>query len=329
MTVKKSTYILCIESSKKRGMGHLFRSLLYAEYLDKNNINYIVLINDDINSIKILREKNLPYVIVDYYGDFKWVAEIIKKYNASVWIEDKFETPDLMAQSIKKNKILFCCIDDFSKGAVYSDINFAGMLYLTGNRVYGGKKYIGSEYVILNPEINKYKNKHLQIENIIVSLGGSDPFGATVEVVQELTKTNFNVEVIIGPNFGYKKELDRVNKKNYIIKQNIPSLIKEISRFDFAITGGGITCCEANALGVPCLIIANAPHEVFTGKHMQKIGGAVYAGLHNEWNKNLIFDLNKLDINKMSNIGLKKFDTCAVERIFTIIKQEEEVFYER
>lgn len=329
MIKNKSMYALCIESSKNRGMGHLFRLLLYVEYLQNKNIDYIILINNDINSISILEEKNLSYEIVDYYNDYNWVTNIINKYNITVWVEDKFETSDLMGQSIKKNNILFCCIDDFSYAANYSDINFAGMLYLTGNTVYGNKQYKGTEYVVLNSDINKYRKEHKKLQNIIVTLGGSDPFGATVEVIEELIKTNYNVEIVIGPNFAYKKELEQVNMGRYEVKQNIPSLIEEIAKFDFAITGGGGTCCEANALGVPCLIIANAPHEVFTGKHMQKIGGAIYAGLHGEWDRNIISRLHKFDIRKMSNIGLKTFDTCAVERIFNIIKKEEEVYYER
>jgi len=329
MLKEDAVYILCIESSKTRGMGHLFRSLLYASYLKSKNREFIILINHDENSIAILKSKNLPYEIVDFSDESDWESAMIKKYHATVWLEDKFETPNRMAENIKKNKeVLFCCIDDFSDSAMLADISFAGMLYLTGNTVRGKKIYSGPEYVILNPEINQYRRERTKVENVIVSLGGSDPFGATVEVVEALQHTVYNVAIIIGPNFDYKDELDKVNVKGFPVKQYVPSLIEEFSKFDFAITGGGGTCCEANAMGLPCMIIANAPHEVYTGKHMQQLGGCIYAGLHGDWNRILISELQQLDIQKMSSTGIKIFDTDAIKRIFTIIEERKENGYE-
>ena len=57
---------ICIESSNSRGMGHLFRSLLYAEFLKKRNEQFIYLINNDEPSLKILSEKGIDYIIVDF-----------------------------------------------------------------------------------------------------------------------------------------------------------------------------------------------------------------------------------------------------------------------
>ena len=303
-------------------MGHLFRSLLYADYLDSVDEKYIVLINNDRNAIDILISKNIPYRIVDYNDNTDWQTQIIEQLNANVWIQDKFETSQEMAKNIKKNNILFCTIDEFGFGADYCDIHFAGMLYLTGNEIKGKKIYYGPEYVILNPEIEKYRKMRSNINNIIISLGGSDPYGLTIEIVKYISEFDYNVEIVIGPNFDYRQELDAVNIKNYIVKQNIPSLIQEFSKFDYAITGGGVTCCEANACGIPCAIFANAPHEINTGKFMEKRGGAVYVGSYEGWNKSVIDDISKANVEKMSLAGMKTFDAKAIERIFTTIKQE-------
>ena len=315
-------YIICVECSKTRGMGHFFRSLLYASYLKESDIPFVILINDDKKAIEILNEKRIPFRIVNFADNSDWETPLIKQLNANVWIQDKFETNEKMALNIKKNNILLCAIDEFGSGAIYCDLHFAGMIYLTGNVIKGKRIFSGSEYVILNPEINKYKKIRTNVSKVVVSLGGSDPFGMTIDIVREISKTKLDVEIIIGPDFDYKSELNEVNVNNYPILQNVPSLIAEFSKFDFAITGGGVTCCEANACGLPCLIIANAPHEINTAKYMDSMGGAIYGGSFESWNKSLIGKITDFDINKMSKNGMTIFDTKAIERIFSIIKKE-------
>lgn len=303
-------------------MGHFFRSLLYASCLNKNGKQFIILINDDTKAVEILKSKKLPFIIVDFNDSSDWVTPIINQYHATVWIQDKFETTIEMAQNIMNNNILFCAIDEFGPGAELCDLHFAGMIYLTGHEVRGKKIFCGSEYVILNPEIDQYRRERTSTSRIIVSLGGSDPFGMTVKIVEKLSRTDYDVEVIIGPDFDYREQLDIANIKAYPVLQNVPSLIGEFSNFDFAITGGGITCCEANSCGLPCMIIANAPHEINTGRYMESKGGALYGGSFKGWNPDLIDKIKDLDIKSMSLAGMKTFDTKAIERIFSIIEME-------
>ena len=315
-------YIIGVESSKTRGMGHFFRSLLYASHLQQKGEPFLLLINNDPRALDILKEKELPFRVVDYGDGSDWQTPIIKSYQADVWLQDKFETSSLMALNIKKNNVLLCAVDEFGPGGEYLDIHFAGMIYLTGHKIHGKRIYCGSEYVVLNPEIEQYKKLRTKVSNVIVSLGGSDPFGMTVDVVKQLSSTDLSVEVVVGPDFDYFDRLLQVNTRNYPILQYVPSLIEEFSKFDFAITGGGVTCCEANACGLPCAIIANAEHETRTGAFMEGKGGAVYAGSYNGWDRSVLDKIQKLDIEKMSRAGMSAFDTKAIERIFSIIEQE-------
>lgn len=315
-------YILCIESSRMRGMGHLFHCLLYANYLKEHRSKFIVLINEDAAALRILQENEIPYELVDFADESDWESVLIKKYTADVWLEDKFETSEFLASHVKKNKqVLFCMVDDFSQTAEMVDLYFGGMIFLTGKPIYAKHYFAGTEYVILNKEIDIYKKQRINFSKIIVSLGGSDPYGNTVEVVKELSKTDYDVEVVIGPDFVYREQLTAANSRNFPIKQFVPSLIKEFSRFDFAITGGGGTCCEANASGLPCMIIANAEHEKHTGIYMQKQGSCIFAGDYENWDRNIIKNLSELDIATMSERAMALFDTRAVERIFQKIEQ--------
>lgn len=315
-------YILCIESSNSRGMGHLFRALLYVEYFKSHNIDFMLLINNDLNSLKILESKKIEYVIVDFADtESNWEKDIIEHNAVNVWINDKFETSWEMGKHISDTKILFCLIDDVGKGEVFADIHFVGMIYPTRKDIKGKYVFFGNEYIILNPEIAQYRRIRSEMKKIVVSLGGSDPHGVTIEVVKALMQHSYDVTVIIGPNFKFKKELDALNKGHFPVCQNVPSLIETFYEYDLAITGGGVTCCEANAAGLPCVIVANAPHEENTGRYMESLGGCVYAGSHENWNRKILGSLQELDIHKMSLCGLNNFYLDTVERIMKKIEE--------
>lgn len=308
---------LGIESSNSRGMGHLFRSFLYVDYLNNQKKEFIYLINDDERSIKILKERNTPYIIVDYHDtQSKWEQRIIDEFGVDIWINDKFETSEEMARNIKEKGIMFALIDDIGPGEILADIHFVGLISFTKKSFRSSNTLIGMDYVILNKEIDLYKRERKSINNIIVSFGGSDPYCNTLSVVKYLINTNYNFDITIGPNSKCENELRELCNGRYKIYQNVPSLIELFSHYDMVITGGGVTSCEANAAGLPCVIIANAPHEINTGKYMEKFGGCIYAGSYQAWDKQIIDSIKDFDISAMSLNGMKVFKTDAVDRIF-------------
>lgn len=314
-------YIICIESSNKRGMGHLFRALLFIDYFKKNHIEYLCLINNDLKSLQILDRYKINYIVIDFDDIYSnWEQAVIKKYHVDVWINDKFTTSIEMGKHISQTGILFCMIDDIGNADIYSDIHFAGMIYPTKKNIQGRKTYCGNEYIILNPEIIMYQRKRENLKKIIVSMGGSDPHDVTLSIVREFKKYQYDVDIVIGPNFKNKKGLLELNKGRFEIFQNIPSLIEKFYDYDLAITGGGVTCCEANASGLPCMIIANAPHEENTGKYVEALGGAYYLGNYEEWDQRIFSELETLNLSKMSQKGIDSFYLDTIQRIMKIIE---------
>ena len=312
---------LGIESSSLRGMGHLFRSLLYVKYMQKHSIEYIYLINNDKKSIAILKRNAIKFIVVDYDDkQTRWEHKIIDKYNVNIWLNDKFETSEEMALHIKEKNIYLALIDDIGDGEIHADINFVGLISFSKNNFRSKNIESGMEYVVLSEDINLYKYIRKGLKKIIVSFGGSDPFNNTISVVKKLMNCNYLFDVTIGPNAKFEKELEALNDGRFRIYKNVPSLIELFSHYDLAITGGGVTCCEANAAGLPCIIVANAPHEINTGKNMQKFGGAIYAGSYKGWDSSILDELNNLDIENMSKKGMDVFKTNAIDNIFSYIK---------
>ncbi|OGH99714.1 MAG: hypothetical protein A2039_01620 [Candidatus Melainabacteria bacterium GWA2_34_9] len=299
-------------------MGHLFRVLNLIEYLKEKKQNYVIFINNDKNAVFIIKEKNIPHEIVNL-SDFQsdWESVLINKYNIDLWINDRLDTDIKHSQNVVKNNIKLVTFDDRGTGAKLADINIAALSFNNSEELKGKKILTGIKYLILNKEIEKYKRIRTKTERILVTLGGSDTYGVTLKVVEILKNLDKSATIITGPSFQHKKELENIIDDRFIIKKTVTSLIEEFYNYDIAVTGGGITPFEANATGLPCIIIASEIHEIQTAQYLEKLGSSVFARYHENIDIKL-FNQN-YDIEKLSKIGLKTIKTDGVENIYNTI----------
>ncbi len=310
---------ICIESSHTKGMGHLFRILNFIKYLRSTNTRFIVFVNNDPIAINIIKSNNLTFEIVDLSDlESNWESNLIKKYSIDIWINDRLDTDITHSLNVKKNNIKLVTLDDMGSGSELADINFCAMAFDSPERLKGKKLLTGIKYLILNDEIAKHKRVRKKIKNILVTLGGSDTYGVTIKIVKIMSKSGISATVITGPSFIYKDELSQVANDLFIIKEAVPSLIEEFYNFDLAITGGGITPFEANASGLPCIIVANEPFEIGNGKFLERLGSSAFAGYYKEVSDDFI-DLN-LDIEEMSTTGIRNIKLNGAENIFRQIQ---------
>lgn len=308
-------FAICIESSHVRGMGHLFRALNFITYLQEKKEPYILLINRDECSLAILEKENIPFEIVDFAGlTENWEAKIIEKYQVNVWLNDKFESSFALCRHVKDTGVFLAVIDDRGAGAALADLHFAGMMF-RAEGIPGKVVHCGLDYNILNPEIKKYRRLRTKAEKLIVTLGGSDTYGVTVSVVKRLAGLGYRADIVLGPNFRHEKELEPMLQDGFRVFHTVPSLVEAFSRYDVAVTGGGVTCLEAGAAGLPCVIIANEPHEVETGKYMESLGCAAFAGYYKQLREDAFF-LEKLDIPEMSSRGLENIPLTGCANIY-------------
>lgn len=316
-------FAICLEASHAKGMGHLFRMLNFKDYLDTKNEKFIFLINDNDKTKEILEERNIKFEIVNLEEyESKWENALIDKYNLKYWINDRLNTDEKHSKNIVSKGIKLITFDDLGRGAVFSDLNICG-LFFNENNLSGKKILKGTDYLILNNEIDKYKRDRNKLKNLLVTLGGSDTYGVTIKVLKLLKNYNIKATIHIGPSFNHKEELDKELTNNYEVIKFIPSLIEEFSKYDLAITGGGVTPFEANASGLPCLIIANELFEIQNGEYLDSINSSKFLGFHEEIDDKVFSNINDLDLNNMSKNGMKHLDTKACERIYKEIKKYE------
>ena len=313
-------FALCIESSHQKGMGHLYRALNFIDFINGRNEPSIVFINNNEAACDVLNSRGMLFETVDLtdcVGD--WETGLISKHGIDVWVNDRLDTDIRHARNIKKNGVKLVTFDDRGSGAELADIHVAALAFAREGQPKGRNILAGLDYLILNREIAKYKRVRTHAKNIIVTLGGSDTYGVTLKVVGILKGLNKKATVHIGPSFKHRKELEAMIDKDFHIISNVPSLMEEFSRHDLAITGGGMTPFEANASGLPCIIIANEIFEIPNARLLSEIGSSVFAGYHKDINTD--FFKMELDIEKMSIAGMDAIKLNGAENVYRQIRE--------
>jgi spore coat polysaccharide biosynthesis predicted glycosyltransferase SpsG len=302
-------FALCIESSHARGMGHLYRALNLADGLAKAGLSYTFYLNDHATSRQILVERGVPHRVVnleDFTGD--WETSLIQQDGITLWLNDRLDTDIRHAEKIKAADIPLVTFDDRGTGATLADLHIAALAFDTQERLAGIKLLRGADYLILNPQISDYTRLRKQLVSILVTMGGSDTYGVTVKMVQLLKEMGMTATIVLGPAFMHMDLLDEVLTEGFTLKRGVPSMIEEFYRHDLAITGGGITPFEANASGLPCVVIANELFEIPVGEALQKLGGSLFSGHHEALSLPLFktdLPLEKMSLAGRHNIGLQ------------------------
>lgn len=310
---------ICVEASHARGMGHLYRALALCETLIERGLPFRIFINRNEASQAILEHRGIPYDLVELDPALSgWQSHAISKYGIRLWIDDRLNTDARHSRLVKDSGIPLVTFDDRGDGAAMADLNIVALSFNDTESLSGHKVLRGPEYLILNREIANYRYVRTGEGSIVVTLGGSDTHGATINVLQILKSADLSATVILGPAFKHMSELGQMGG-NFVLKRNVPSLMEEFSHHALAITGGGITPFEANAAGLPCIIIANEDFEISVGEGLASLGGAIFAGHHSQINTHKL--TTPLPVQTMSEAALRAVDLHGVERVMHEIEE--------
>lgn len=311
-------FALCIESSHARGMGHFFRALNLAEALANAGQSCIVYLNDHPPAKQILAERGVAHRTLDV-GDLtsNWEALVIAQDGIGLWVNDRLDTTSSHARNVKATGIPLVTFDDRGAGAALADLHVAALAFDAQEELKGARVLRGADYLVLNPQIPQYTRLRHQLFSILVTLGGSDTYGVTVKVVLLLKEMGMIATVVVGPAFTHMALLDDTLTEGFIVKRGVPSMIEEFQHHDLAITGGGITPFEANASGLPCIVIANEMFEIPVGAALQKLGGSLFRGHHESLTLPLLPP--DLPLESMSEAGMRNIGLQGTQRVMDAI----------
>lgn len=303
-------------------MGHLYRSLTLADALVSMGQTAHFLINAHEPSLNILKNRGYTYNIVDLATAHEgWELEAVQSLRATAWVNDRLDTTAAHVERVKALGLPVVTFDDRGSGAAKSDLNVAALVFDPREvaALKGGQVLCGVDYLVINPAISRFSRVRAQIDSTLVTLGGADTHGVTLKVVPLLKDKPWRVTVLLGPAFIHHKDLANIIPEHFLIRHEVASMAEEMARHDLAITGGGMTPFEANAAGLPCIVVANEAFEIPVGQALERFGGCRFAGHHEDIDVS-VFQAT-MDIELMSTVAMASVGLDGAERVANALRE--------
>lgn len=318
------------------GFGHIMRCLSLAEGLRERDIQSIFITRDIDSEAKRrivanghLMERLPPEI--DLKEDLNSTINLIKKYQPDLVITDSYEIDQHYLEQLKRLDVTLMSIDDLV------DFHFCSDIVLNQNigvkvTEYSTERYtkllLGPKYALLRKELrDRGRTKEIKegAENILVSLGGTDPDNQSLKVAKALKglKDDVKVTVIMGPGYQYEKILREEIKtdKRIILTRDPKDIFGLIEKSDIAISAGGSTCYELAYLGVPNIILVLADNQRKIADGLDSYGISINLGwfedVTEEGIKEAVGELieNRERREEMNMKGRELVDGKGVERV--------------
>ena len=230
------------------GYGHYYRclSLAKAIYYIETNIQVIFIINEDLKDL--IETTEFDFIVInDINKDFKVVSEL----ECDLFIFDSYLGNDRYLKNIRdKTKLML--IDDNNDIYDYTipHIIYNGNIHamdLGYSYVEEQLQLLGAKYLIMKEEYwEENKEQSTYKEGILITTGGTDEYGITLNILKFIPQLEVQVKAILGPGFTkeYIKGIETLKGDNVQLIYRPISLKDYISSSEIVVTTGGSTVYE-------------------------------------------------------------------------------------
>ena len=203
--------IFRVDANKRLGMGHMSRCFELAKKLKKLKITSYFFIKNDKQSMKLIKESNLPFfTFSNSTNDEKELSMLIElhqkiKFNCIVIDLKKSKSRKFLTSLNKICKTVV--IDNTNQNSLFADLivlpwveeQFSKNMIKNNSQ----KLLVGPKYMQLGNFQKNVKKQKIQ-NSILVSMGGSDKRGLTLKIIKSFKKIKhrFHVDIIIGRFFS-------------------------------------------------------------------------------------------------------------------------------
>ncbi len=277
MTMRAIVYA---NGSSSIGLGHVMRTLAISNELKKRGfvVEYITDKSDD-TAVRLIKSFGFNVMVKDNILDFisKTKTQAFK-YDAAIVDSYDINEYELNGFYNISNKVVY--IDDL---AVFKEYNIDILINTSIDALnidYFGvsKKLLGPKYAIIRDEFRnvEYKTPGLDVEKIMITLGGGDVSNITKDILDALIENYHNIEycVVLGNSYRYKDlMLQNYKQANINFYTDVRNMKDVMVDNDLAISAGGNTLYELCACGIPAIAVIIADNQKgFVGGIHKKTG---------------------------------------------------------
>lgn len=231
---------------------------------------------DANETVEVICELDPDWIIVDHYAlDATWLA-IIAKSNAKILV-----------------------IDDLGDRELICDVLLDQNLGASVEKYYGKlptdcRLLLGPTFALLRSEFKDWRECSLEsrldrnFENILVTLGGVDAENHTLQILKEISKSDYAMKceftVVIGGSYPHTKKLYeflQMSKLKVSVLSNVENMAQIMSESDLCIGAAGSTSWERCCLGLPTITFTIADNQIEIAEQLSQKKVAIYSNLDN------------------------------------------------
>ncbi|MBI4789812.1 MAG: UDP-2,4-diacetamido-2,4,6-trideoxy-beta-L-altropyranose hydrolase [Chloroflexi bacterium] len=263
------------------GLGHLRRCLTLADALVRMGARVGFVVNDDASAQQFVQAQG--YAVVGLDDDLERVVSALRNWRADAVITDSYALNSADLAALRRGIGYLVVIDDLANQELPADLVTNGAVCAPSLRYCARPEtrfLLGPSYALLRDEFaaNPARAIRDSVERVLITVGGSDPFGLTPRLVDwvQAALGDIGMDIVAGPFFENRIT---VRETEQIIFHREPRDMRGLMlAADIAITGGGQTTYELAATGTPAIAICLAENQRANLTGLAEAGTLDYAG---------------------------------------------------
>lgn len=295
---------VCIvtEGGESLGFGHLARCLSLCQAFAEFGVRPVLALDGDGSAIGFCREEDAR--LVPWHSDPGRIWPMVE--SADLVIVDSLLGPGSFFDRVGREAKLPVLLDDFirrdHKRGVVVDWTVLAEERFYPQRRPGVCYLLGSRYTALRKDFWDAPVKPVagEVENLLVTFGGSDVAEMTPRVLGLLARSYPGVQVraVVGPGFRNGDLLARTVRPGQCLvhRPDAPRMRELMQQADLAVATGGQTLYELARMGVPTVAVMVVDNQRDDIHGWLDAGFIAYAGHAEEAGieANLLADLENL-----------------------------------
>lgn len=150
-----------------------------------------------------------------------------------------------------------------------------------------GRLLLGPRYALLRPAFAAppARRRTRDEDRVLVLTGASDPTGLAPRIIRALrgiAGSRLRVEVVVGAGSPHEEAVRREAalglSGRFAVLRDPPDIAALMREADLAVSGGGTTCWELCAMGVPMILITVADNQLPATTGLARAGAALHLG---------------------------------------------------
>lgn len=287
------------DASEQIGTGHVIRCLTVAGRMAARGHQVVFAMRETKgNLIALVREKGFPVLswpdaeAFDWAHDAQRVAELARDQAFDACLVDHYGIDARWEIRMLRHIPGIAVIDDLANRPhdcqILLDQNLVPDYRSRYDRLVptGCRKLLGPTFMLLRDEFLRarqtVKARSGRIGRLLVFMGGSDPTGETLKIIEALNGFPVaHVDVITGMANRRREQIHSICRKwGYTFYCQIDFLARLLSEADFACGAGGISLWERLFLGLPSLTTVVADNQREITDLISERGLTLYCGSH-------------------------------------------------